>query len=278
MIGFALLVVGLAVLGLLIWRMADQRAENAVWDRLAATRATQPETFDLAMLAELPEPAQRFFRFAIRPGTPLRTVAAIDMEGDFSLGTKERPNYMPMRASQILAAPHGFVWKVSAGSGPMKLSGSDVADDGRSWSRFWLSGVVPVARAGASADHIRSSFGRYVAEAVFWTPAAVLPNENVSWTQLDENAARVSMRYLGLEQAVDVSVGEDGRPLQIVFQRWSNANREAVHRLQPFGGYLSQFNEFDGFCLPTRVEAGNHFASSDYFAFYRVNVTRVRFP
>jgi hypothetical protein len=75
---------------------------------------------------------------------------------------------MPMSAEQILAAPHGFVWKFNAGDGLMRVSGSDVASDSVSWSRFWLLGVVPVARAGGNPDHSRSAFGRYVAEAVFF--------------------------------------------------------------------------------------------------------------
>jgi hypothetical protein len=37
--------------------------------------------FDPAMVAGLPEPAQRFFKFAIAPGTPLLPVAEIDMGG-----------------------------------------------------------------------------------------------------------------------------------------------------------------------------------------------------
>jgi hypothetical protein len=83
---------------------------------------------------------------------------------------------------------------------------------------------------------------------------------------------------MGLEQAVDVSVDAHGQPGKVVFQRWSNANASKVFRFQPFGGYLSSFRDFDGFCLPTRVEAGNFFETDDYFAFFKANVASVRFP
>lgn len=33
-----------------------------------------------------------------------------------------------------------------------------------------------------------------------------------------------------------------------------------VYQLQPFGGYLSEFREFGGYRLPTRIEAGNFLA------------------
>lgn len=60
-------------------------------------------------------------------------------------------------------------------------------------------------------------------------------------------------------------------------QRWSNANPEKQHRLQPFGGYLSEFRTFDGFRLPTHVEAGNHFETDQYFPFFVADVTSVEF-
>jgi hypothetical protein len=230
------------------------------------------------MVADLPEPAQRFFRFAIKPGTPLYTVAEIFMEGEFRLGNLAEPHDMPMYAKELLASPHGFIWKMRAGNGVKRISGSDAAQNGDSWSRFWLLNIVPVARAGGNADHARSAFGRYVAEAVFWTPAALLPSENCRWETIGESSARVTLTHLGRDQAVDLHVGEDGRPDRVVLQRWTNANTAKEFRLQPFGGYLSEFSDFDGFRLPTRVEAGNFFETNEYFPFFKVKVTRIRYP
>lgn len=268
----------ITLLALLVWRWFDRRADTAVWAHLAAQQPSSPTRFDASMIADLPDPARRFFLFAIKAGTPLYTVAEISMEGDFSLGTKDNPNYMPMRAKQILAVPHGFVWKLNAGDGAMRVSGSDVAADGNSWSRFWLLGVAPVARAGGNPDHLRSAFGRYVAEAVFWTPAALLPGDNVRWDAIDESTVRVTLTYLGMQQAIDLFVDADGKPSKIVFRRWSDVNVEKKFQLQPFGGYLSNYKEFDGFRLPTRIEAGNFFETDEYFPFYKVNVTGIRFP
>jgi hypothetical protein len=185
--------IALAMVALVAWRWSDKRADNFVWHGLASHQPLTPGVFDPAMADELPNAARRFFRFAMKPGTPLYTGAEISMEGDFSLGSKEEPNYMPMTAEQILAAPHGFVWKLNAGDGVIRVSGSDVASDSSSWSRFWLLGVVPVARAGGNMDHSRSSFERYVAEAVFWTPAALLPRDNVRWEPITDTTARVTV-------------------------------------------------------------------------------------
>lgn len=256
------------------WRQRDHRRDAVAMNRLAAQQPRSPGRFRPDMVADLPEPARRYFLYAIAPDTPLYTVARIRMAGRFGMGTKNKPDYLDMSALQVLALPAGFVWTMAASRGWLRLSGSD----SERWTRFWLMGLLPVARAGGDVDHARSAFGRYVAEAVFWSPAAVLPGPGIRWELVDEHTARVVARKNGKEQAVELRVAESGQPTQVSFFRWSNANTEKVHRLQPFGGFLSEFQDFSGFRLPTRVEAGNFFGTEDYFPFFDVSVTDITFP
>lgn len=154
---FILVLLVIAFAALALWRQSDRRADRAEMDRLIALQPADPPVFSAEMVADLPEAARRYFAFSIAEGTPLYTVARIEMEGRFSLGTKDDPNYMDMTAAQVLAAPQGFVWAMSGGSGLMRVSGSDT---GR-WTRFWLAGLAPVARVGLSEDFARSAFGRF---------------------------------------------------------------------------------------------------------------------
>ncbi len=271
---YFLFIIGASLAALIGWRQLDRRADRAEMGRLIALQPSEPDRFSAEMVADLPEPARRYFLFAIAEGTPLYTVARLEMEGQFGMGDKATPNYQPMQARQVLAAPEGFIWTMSGGAGAMRMSGSDSG----TWTRFWLFGIAPVARAGGTPDHIRSAFGRYASEAIFWTPAAVLPGPNVTWEPVAEDVARMTMRRGGLAQSVDVTVDPDGRPRHVSFMRWSDANPDKVHRLQPFGGYLSEFREFGGFRLPTHVEAGNMFETEDYFPFFIANVTDITFP
>ena len=271
---FLVLSIILTGLALTAWRHFDHQADREAMNRLASVRPARPARFDPAMIADLPEPARRYFLYTIEPGTPLYTVANITMAGRFGMGIKSKPNYLDMTANQTLAMPDGFVWKMHARRGPIGLSGSD----SECWTRFWLMGLLPVARMGGAPDHTRSAFGRCVAEALFWTPAAVLPGPDVDWKWVDKDCVRLTVNHQGLSQSVDVTVAPDGQPIQVCFERWSNANPEKQHRLQPFGGYLAEFKEFAGFRLPTHVEAGNWFGTDQYFPFFVVNVTDIDFP
>lgn len=266
LLAFAIVLPGLAVLVFF-----DRRADDAEWKRLAALRPKDPRRFAADMVASLPEPARRYFTYAIRPGAPLLPVAEIGMVGQFSLGTKEDPRYLPMEARQVLAAPEGFVWAMRT-TGGMPVAGSDSGH----WTRFRIFGLIPVARAGNDPDHARSAIGRYVSEAVIWSPAAVLPGPGVTWTEVDDNTARVTVRRAELSQAVDVTVDAEGRPKIISLERWTNANPEKTYRLQPFGAVVSDFREVGGYRLPFHAEAGNMFGTDDYFPFFIADVTEIR--
>ena len=264
---------GLALSALLVLLFLDRKADRAEWERLAALQPEQPKFFDPEMVAGLPEPARRYFSYAIQPGAPLLPVAVIEMTGEFSLGTKEKPRYQPMEARQILAVPEGFVWSMRTRGG-MPVTGSDSG----SWTRFRIFGLIPVGRLGGDPDHTRSAFGRYVAEATIWAPAALLPGPGVRWSAVDANTARVTITHGALEQAVDISLDPEGRPVEVSFQRWSNANPDKVHRLQPFGAVMSDFRAVGGYRLPFRIEAGNMFGTQDYFPFFIADVTEIEFP
>jgi hypothetical protein len=263
--------------GLHAWRQSDRRHAARSWANLERVGRRPAATFDPSSVKDLPEPARRYFLYTIQPGTAIRTVTEISMSGDIGLGTREKPNYWPMQATQILAPPHGLVWNVNAARGFMHISGSDGFERGTSWVRFWLLHAIPVVRAGGSIDHARAAFGRVVAEAVFWAPAALLPGDAVTWAAVDADVARATVRYEQFVQTVDVTVAGDGRPTMVSIPRWSDANPEKTYQVQPFGGFLSEFRNFDGYRLPTRIEGGNFIGTEAYFPFYKAHVEDLRF-
>ena len=266
--------IGLCGLSLFSWRLSDSRAEQNVWNDLLRDAGAAGPAFDPSTIEALPEPAQRYFRYTIAPGTPLVSVVEIEMEGQLGLGTKDEPAYRPIIAQQVLAPPRGLVWRVTTGS----ISGSDAATPSTSWTRFWLLHLIPVVRVSGNADHHRSAFGRVVSEGAFWVPSSLLSTDNVSWESVDEHTARAIVSFGSYSQSVDLTVEENGQPRRVIIQRWSNENADKVFRAQPFGGYLSDFREIGGYRLPMRVEGGNLIGTDDYFPFYKVEVRTIRFP
>lgn len=261
------------IFALVILRALDRRADRREWARLEARQPEAPVPFSPAMVADLPDPVRRYFTWSIRPDTPLLPVAVVEMTGRFGLGTRDDPKYQPMHAREILAAPAGFLWQLRTRAG-MRISGSDSGH----WTRFRILGLFPVVRRGADADHGRAAFGRCVAEALFWTPAALLPGPGVRWDAVDADRARVTVRHGEFEESIEVTLDDDGRPRTVVFLRWSDANPERTYRRQPFGGTFGDFRDVGGYRLPFRVEAGNMFGTDAYFPFFVAEITAIRFP
>lgn len=259
---------------LMIWRRIDVTADKTKQQQLCKLQAANPTRFNYALIANLPEPVQRFFKHSIHQNTPLYTVVHIRMHGKFGMGTHAKHKYFEMKAEQMLAAPHGFVWQMSTYGHKLTMSGSD----SDSWTRFWLFNLLPIARLGGSHDHALAAFGRCVSEAVFWTPAALLPADNVVWQAISQNRIKVSVTYESMSQSVELIIDQQGKATDVFFQRWSAENKEKEYRWQPFGGKLSNFNEFAGFNLPTKIVAGNHSGTPEYFPFFIVEVDDISFP
>ncbi len=111
------------------------KTDQRVWQELVTRSGSSQALFDLSMIEGLPEPAQRFFRYTIKEGTPLIPVIEIEMHGELGLGTVADPKCKPMQAHQVLAPPYGLIWDLKSGA----ISGSDGATPKTSWTRFGCS-------------------------------------------------------------------------------------------------------------------------------------------
>ncbi|AHE97516.1 hypothetical protein THITH_03690 [Thioalkalivibrio paradoxus ARh 1] len=272
--GWVAVVAGVTGIAMGLWTSArDVRNAQTVWDALLSQRELAPRHYDPAMVADLPETGQRYFANAIAPGTPLHKVARLEMEGSLILNGRE----LPMRADQILAPPHGFVWRARAGAGWIRFSGSDGYWSGHtSWTRFRLWGVLPVARIADTEDHGRAAAARMVMETV-WAPAALLPQSGAVWTQTGTDRAKVRFPEVPGVEPIHLTFDAAGRVLEMTTLRWSDANPERTYRLQPFGGRMLAYGTHQGFTIPTTMEIGNLYGTPEYAPFFHARVTRVEY-
>ena len=259
-LGVAAALVGLA--------LRDSRDAGRLQRALLAPRDGAPPAFDPAMIADLPEVARRYFTRAITPGTLLSRVVALEMTGEFRLNG----NALPMQATQVLAAPTGFVWRAQFGSGMMRIAGSDALSAAQSWTRFGLFGLIPVARTGGNADHRRSAGTRAVMESV-WAPAALLPLFGARWEQTGPDNARVWFPAMPDVAPMDLILDAQGDILALTAMRWSDANADHAFRLQPFGGRVLQTAQLGGFTIPVQVELGNLWGTAAFDDFFHATIT-----
>lgn len=270
--GAALLGTGAALFGHSRFRSARNEAE-AEFNRLAMPRRPTTSRFDPAEVAHLPEVARRYFAFAIAPGTPLFTVAFLEMEGTFLLGDKDSYQSYAMAAREVIRQPDEFVWLPRLSNGPLVVSGSDGLASGKAWTRFFIAGTVPVASVDSSPDMVRSAGFRGAAEAALWLPTTLLPSRGARWEQAGPDQARVTIQGGGHPVTLLLTLGKDGAVREVTGQRWSNANKDKAFRLQPFGGTITAHRRFAGFTIPSEVAMGNHFGTDEYLPFFQARIT-----
>ena len=264
---------GAVVMGYGACRSAMREANDA-YSRLAGQPAAAPAVrFHPDMVASLPEIARRYFHHAIAVGTPLYSGVELEMRGRFLLGDKSKFQTYAMTARQALRAPDQFVWLPRLRSGALTITGSDALVDGEAWTRFWLFSLVPVANEHTSADLVRSAQFRAAVESALWIPPSLLPVNGVEWEQLGNNRARVTLRRFSPAIELFLTLDDTGRVLDVVGQRWSNANPDKRFRVQPFGGSMLAEGTFQGLTIPAQVRVGNHYGTADYHPFFQATIT-----
>lgn len=219
-------------------RIRKIRERDSAWAWVATRMPWRDEPFGEEHIAQLPASAQRFYRFAIEPGTPIRTFAEIGHAGVLGRGGRAA------KAFQILACPYGAVWRYSGGDA-VPFSG---------FIGFWKEGIlscfwhIGIPRASSSAaPNANDLLGRMLLDALLWTPAALLPRTGIEWTQVDEATARVTVDWRGRLRTIELALEPDGRPHELLLL--SEEGQDNGVRAKP-----SDFDIVEGYRLPMRAD------------------------
>ena len=210
-------------------------------------RGPAPGSFAEGELEGLPEPARRYLRASIAPGTPLAQAASFDMRGSIKLGRR----WIPFRARQVLAPHHGFVWAARAGG---VIVGSDRYADGVGAMDWKLLGLIRVMHA-EGPDISRSSAGRAGAEAM-WVPTMLLPRFGVTWGTSDHNHITASYRLDDTELELRYTLDEEARIRSVTIDRWGDPDNSGTSGLHPFGVDVRRCSTFDGVTVPSAGRGG----------------------
>jgi uncharacterized protein DUF6544 len=219
------------------------------------------------MVAGLPEPARRWLRHAIAPGTPLWPSVELSMRGEIKLGS-----WRPFTARQVLAPPRGFIWAASTRLLGLPVTGFDRLSSGSGQMRWRLGGLVPVVSA-AGPDVTRSAAGRLAGE----TALAPTTFRAATWTDgADGDRTVATWRIDGADESAELHVDPDGRLLDVVMQRWGNP-LGAPYGRHPFGVAIEAEETFEGVTIGSRLRAGWFWGTDrqDEGEFFRAEITGV---
>jgi hypothetical protein len=237
-----------ALATLAVVKARDDKYIYGIWQALAALPGGEG-VFAPELVQDLPDPAQRYFLHAIRPGVPLATRLHWRYTGAMKPG-KDAPE-MALRADQIIVAGRGFVWKTVAQNGALVMTGADHYFDGAARMRIYLYDLIPIVNA-AGPEVTRSSLGRLLVECIA-IPSALLPGPNVRIEAVDAAHFRAVLTVGADVTALTIRVDETGRVQELAMPRWGNQTDDGHYELIPYGAIIEDERTFGGYTIPSRM-------------------------
>ena len=270
MIEVLIVAIALVTLILIVIRVRSEQIINRIWRSLQAKSTTG--IFKQEMVANLPEPVQRYFLHAIAPETPLSSSVELELTG--SLRLEPDTAWIVMKGKEMLAVP-GFVWKATIGRNLIRLIGADYYSKGLGGIQFFLWGLIPVFN-DQNAQINRSCIGRLAAEYV-WLPSALLPQNDVTWQVIDECTIQASLKIENEPVTLTLTIDNNGKLLTISLPRWGVNTDSGNWEYIPFGGKFQAEQTFNGFTIPSKMSASWWFDKDQYFEFFRAEIEQVNF-
>jgi hypothetical protein len=207
------------------------------------SESLENKTFRYEQLKELPQPVQRYFKYALKDGQPYLSQLRLKHTGHFKTG--QGKDWVDIKGEQYFTAqPPGFVWigKTKA----FNARDSYVSNKGN-LSVYLLGFLRIVNSQGTTID--QAELLRWLGESV-WMPTNLLPGEHIQWTAKDEHTAKVTFDWQGQSVFYIVHFSEEGQIARMETERYMDEDR-----LEKWEGRLSDYQVVYGMNVPCTIEA-----------------------
>ena len=271
-LGAAVVVCGLA--GLLV-ATSRRFGEDIAADRRRLLDRPRPPHAPVVieeMLAGLPEPAQRYLRYAGVVGRPL--VDTVRVRQACRMRPAPNGTSFPLVAEQWYSVePPGFIWDATVPvAGIPVVRGRDGYIDGRGMMTIKAGSLISLANAsGPEMD--QASLLRHLSEMP-WFPSAFL-RDRVSWEAIDDASVRVSIVDGGLRATGILEIDMDGRLVEFRSERHAMVGKG--FELRPWSAPTRAYGEFEGLRLPVRGAAVWTLPDGTALPYIEVELTDVAF-
>lgn len=216
--------------------------------------------FSEGLVHHLPEPVQRYFRHALTPGAPLYSRVSLKMSGRIQAG--QNAEWMPFKATQIIAPRRGFIWKARAWKGPVFLEVIDDYERGAGRMRVALLGLLPILNS-TGPDLSHSALGRLIAESVL-VPSSLLPQGGPTWEAEDDRCIKATVTADGEVTALNLTINDEGGLQQVSLQRYGFQHDSREWAYIPYGMEVDEETTFAGYTIPSKFRGGWWYGTERY--------------
>ena len=215
--------------------------------------------YDSRIIEGLPEPVQRYFRYALVDGQAYINFLRLKHSGTFK--TARDRKWMEIQGEQYFRAnPPGFLWIGKTGT----FKAEDSYLEGEGNLSVYLFGLLRIVKEEGNEVN-QAELLRWLGESV-WMPTNFLPDENRSWTAIDENTARLNFTYQGTSVYYIVTFDDNGPIISLETERYMGDS------LVAWRGEVGNYCCRKGMMVPAHIEASWILEDGPYtYARFQVN-------
>jgi hypothetical protein len=249
----------------------NSKVDKKIKEYIQQAQQSTAEVITEARLAPLPEPVQRYLRFAQIVGKPTTKCAKVTQTG--LMRTSPKQNWMPVEAVQYtsLSMSHSRTWyaKIKLGSLTL-LKGYDRYENGIGRMVIRLLSIFPVADAsGAEMD--TSALIIFINDMVMW-PTAFL-SDYIEWESIDSSSARMQVNLYNSQFSATCHFNKIGELVNFVTEdRYRSIGKE--YQRTKWSTPFRNYREVNGFRIPTEGEAIWHLPEGE-FSYIQIKIGEV---
>lgn len=224
------------------------------------------------MLSGLPEPAQRYLRYAGVVGHPLVDTVRIRQQCRMRPGPGRFT--FPLEAEQwYTVEPPGFLWDATVSVlGVPVVRGRDGYLEGEGLMTIKGGSLIPFVDATGPEMNVASLL-RHLSEMP-WFPSAFL-RDRVTWEAIDETSVRVSLTDGDLRVSGVLEVDPEGRLVAFRSERHAMVGRR--FELRPWSAPTYAYGAFEGLRLPVRGAAVWTLPDGSELPYIEIELTEVEY-
>ena len=248
-----LLILGVLVSLLLIGKTNSSiQFKREVMKLFSQSKNISHKTFAYSQLAGLPEPAQRYFKHALKEGQPYISYASITHSGKFKTGLDK--DWINIEGEQYATTEKpGFIWKGTTAM--FTARDMYIADKGRLIvALLSLYNIVD----GKGEEYNQGELLRWLGESVLY-PTNFLPNGRLQWSEIDTQSAKLTFSYNGLSLFFIITFNEAGEITEMETKRYMDKTK-----LETWVIKCTAYKEINNIIIPSAFEVLWRMTKGDY--------------
>jgi len=250
----------------------ESMVSNEIDDLLLQSKSTPSRIISETDLNGLPEPVQRYLRYAQVVGKkPINTVR-LKQTGTIRMDPNK--GKMNFEATQFYCTdPGSFVWNARVQMFPgIWITGRDKYLGGSGNMLIKLLALVPLVDAkGFELD--QGTILRFINEH-FWFPTAYL-NDYFTWIPIDEQTVEAVVDYGGIRSRIIYYFNQSGQMINFETERYRSLS-DGRSELTRWSTPIRNYREMNGFFVPTEGEAVWHMQTQN-FNYINLRITDLQY-